>query len=148
MGIKKIRVINNTTLSRIITIHSDGYIRLTFEELKQIPLVHLISSLDDNFNELSQKTENVNFSEVTGYTEWGSKTSPAISIGWDWIINVSTTTGSYYKRNAQPRSNLMLITTKNCDIGSSKTNLLIEKLIDKVVWSDEVKHHIRMQYIS
>ena len=128
----------------MMLVSHDGYIRLTFEELQKVLLVHLISNIDDNITELSKET--VDFSKVTGYTEWISTTTPVISVGWDWAINLSSTIeGNYYKRSGQPRSNLMLIDDKNCDLGSSNTKSLVGKVVDKIVWESKIEDCIRKQ---
>lgn len=128
----------------IIVISPDSYIRLTFEELRQISLVHLISGIDEDTPVLLQK--GVSFSEITGYTEWVSNTEPAISIGWDWIIQTLQAKNFHYKRVSEPRSNLMLIDAQQCDLGSVKTAILIEIILDEMNWQSVVQQYISTQY--
>jgi hypothetical protein len=134
------------TDSPIITISHDSYIRLTFEDLRRIPLVHLISGLDEDKPVLLQ--EGATFAEITGYTEWVSETTPTISVGWDWIIQTFQVSGGYYKRSSEPRSNLMLINSQQCDIGSIKCASLIETVIDEIDWQSTVQHYLGTRYTS
>jgi hypothetical protein len=99
MHVKKITGLNIITLSPMLTISPDGYMRLTFEELQQISLVHLISGLDEDNSALLQ--EGATFAEITGYTEWAGITSPAISIGWDWRLQPSLAGTTYYTRTSK-----------------------------------------------
>lgn len=134
--------ITGVYLISAITISSDGYVRLTFDVLQQVPLTHLISGLDEEDNS-SFESETI----ITGYTEWISSTSPAISIGWDWMFNYSQKNGIYYKKmDSEPRSNIMLIDTQQCDIGHAKTAEQLELLIEKLAWQIVVQNYISEQY--
>ena len=130
----------------MLTIFPDGYMRLTVEELRQIPLVHLISGLDEDNPALLQ--EGATFSEITGYTEWVSTTSPTISIGWDWMLQSSQAGVVYYKRVSNPRSNLMLVDAQQRDLGPAKTATLIGKVVDKIAWRILVQDYISTRYAS
>ena len=131
MYIKKIAGLNIITISPMLTISPDGYMRMTFEEFRKISLVHLISSLDEDNPDLLQ--EGATFAEITGYTEWVSTTCPAISIGWDWMLQSSQAGGFCYKRTSKPRSNLMLVDLQQCDLGPAKTAIMIGKAVDEIV---------------
>ena len=146
MYIKKTAESNITTVSPMLTIFPDGYMRLTVEELRQISLVHLLSGLDEDNPALLQ--EGAIFSEITGYTEWVSTTSPAISIGWDWMLQSSQAGAVYYKRVSDPRSNLMLVDAQQRDLGPAKTATLIGKVVDKIVWRSVVQNYISTRYAS
>lgn len=127
-----------------IAISTDGYIRITFEELRDILLGHLISGLDDDKPILLQ--EGAILTEISGYTEWVSNTFPAISIGWDWIIKPLEVNGDYYKRSSEPRSNLMLIDAQQRDLGFAKTAALIEIVVDEMAWQGVIKDYINARY--
>ena len=146
MYIKKLAESNITTVSPMLTIFPDGYMRLTVEELRQISLVHLLSGLDEDNPALLQG--GATFSEITGYSEWVSTTSPAISIGWDWMLQSSQAGAVYYERASDPRSNLMLIDTQQRDLGPAKTATLIGKVVDKIVWRSVVQDYISTRYAS
>jgi len=146
MYIKKLAESNIITISPMPTISPDGYMRLTDEELRQISLVHLLSGLDEDNPALLQ--EGAIFSAITGYTEWVSTTSPAISIGWDWMLQSSPEGAVYYKRVSDPRSNLMLVDAQQRDLGPAKTATLIGKEVDKIVWRSVVQDYISTRYAS
>jgi Domain of unknown function (DUF4902) len=146
MHVKKITESNIITLSFILAISTDGYMRLTFEELQGIPLVHLISGLDEDNPVLLQ--EGATFAELTGYTEWVSITSPAISIGWDWMLQSSQAGAACYTRVSKPRSNLMLVDAQRRDLGPDRTATLIEKVVDKLNWHIVVQDYISTRYAS
>jgi len=146
MRFKNITGVNVIADSSIITISPDGYMRLTFEEFQQIPLVHLMSGLDEDNPDLLQ--EGAVFAEITGYTEWVSTTMPAISIGWDWKFQFSQSEEYYYKRSSKPRSNIMLIDVQQRDLGPSKSDTLIETIVDQIGWQIVVQDHISTRYAS
>ena len=146
MYFKKIAGSNIITVSPMLTISPDGYMRLTFEELRQISLVHFISGLDEDNPALLQ--EGATFSEITGYTEWISTTSPAISIGWDWMLQSSQAGAVYYKRASNPRSNLLLVDAQQRDLGPARTATLIGKVVDEINWHIVVQDYISTRYAS
>lgn len=128
----------------IIAISSDSYIRLTFERFRKITFVHLVSGLDDDKPAMLQK--GTIFTEITGYTEWVSETTPTISIGWDWMIQPTQEKEGFYKRISEPRSNLMLIDSQQQDFGPVKTAMLIETVIDEIVWQNVIQQYISKRY--
>ncbi|MDO9105758.1 MAG: DUF4902 domain-containing protein [Methylovulum sp.] len=146
MSIKNITGVNVIADSLIITICPDGYMRLTFEEFQHIPLVHLMSGLDEDNPALSQ--EGAVFAEMTGYTEWVSTSTPTISIGWDWTFQFSQAGQFYYKRSGKPRSNLMLVDEQQHDLGQMKSDSLIESVVDRIVWQTIVQDYISARYAS
>jgi len=66
-----------------IRVSKDGYIRLTEKTLHAIPIRHLDSGVYRTDHRDHPATRP---STLSGYTEWVSETSPAISIGWDWQL--------------------------------------------------------------
>jgi hypothetical protein len=121
----------------------DGFIRLTLGTLVGIPLVHLMSGLDD---ESPGDTESeAGPTTVCGYTEWLSTGDHVITIGWDWHLLV-TDRSPYCVRVNQPRSNLMLVDANRRDFGLGKTRLLLEAVIDSFSWQDEIIRFISSRY--
>lgn len=129
-----------------ITISSDGYIRLTFDEFRKISVVHLVSGLDDN--PPLQLQNGATYTQITGYTEWISETTPAVSIGWDWILQSIPFKDILYRRISEPRCNLMLIDSQRHDFGELKTATLIETVIDEIAWENIVQDYIKNRYSS
>lgn len=145
MHIKNIYGVETITIQPIMRIDPDSYIRLTFDEFRQLPLVHLISGLDEDKPILLP--EGAIYSDITGYTEWVSDTMPAVSVGWDWMIQSTQVKGEYYKRISEPRSNLMLVNAQQRDLGPTKTAALIETVIDKIAWKNVISQYISTRYM-
>lgn len=124
----------------IIAVSADSYIRLTFEKFWKMKLVHLVSGLDEDKSVCLQK--GAISTEITGYTEWVSDTTPAISVGWDWMIQAE----GRYQRISEPRSNLMLMDSRRQDFGPVKTTALIEIVIDEMAWQKLIQQYISRRY--
>lgn len=71
----------------MMTLSDDGLIRLTLETLRTIPFTHLLSGLDVHDGS-PPICEAASLDPISGYTEWLSTTSPAITLGWDWWLDV------------------------------------------------------------
>jgi hypothetical protein len=137
---------NPTAESRFPGIHlsSDGYVRLTLATLHRIPLVHLMSAMDDECP--GDAGCGAQFAPISGYTEWVSTTVPALSIGWDWELCASRSQ-LCYARIGGPRSNIMLIDQiKGRDLGSDRTSTLLASFIDSLPWQQHVEIHITNRY--
>jgi hypothetical protein len=92
--------------------------------------------------------EGATFTELTGYTEWVSITSPAISTGSDWMFQSSQTRAAYYAKVSKLRSNLMLVDPQKHDLGPDRTTTLIEKVVDEINWRVVVQDYISTRYAS
>ncbi|HKJ09535.1 MAG TPA: DUF4902 domain-containing protein [Gammaproteobacteria bacterium] len=126
-----------------LAVSHDGYIRLSFRELQTVPLVHLISGLDDDapvsgFNGAMP-------TDIAGYTEWVSLQQPAVTLGWDWQLHC-TPAGTRLRRTGEPRSNLMLQDASGTDIGYRQTTLQLEVFIAVLGWQETVERHISHRY--
>ncbi|KAF3996241.1 DUF4902 domain-containing protein [Glaciimonas immobilis] len=128
---------------KIFTISSDGYIRLLFEELQNITLVHLISGLDQDMP--SPILGGAVTTTITGYTEWVTATSPGITLGWDWQLAV-VFKSIHLHRISEPRSNVMMHNSDRVDMGPIKTTTLLENFIDNFDWQSTVQKHITGDY--
>lgn len=118
----------------MMIISDDGFIRMELDYLMNVSLFHLIS-----INEESTFTES--YSKIFGYTEWISKTTPTVSIGWDWKLSHDNRT-IQIMRIGLPRSNLMLTDYLQCDVGLDQTLHLICQKIDLTAWEMIVKDQI------
>jgi hypothetical protein len=125
------------------TLSEDGYVRLTLEALLAIPLVHLLSGLDDDSPILPQ--EGASFASISGYTEWLSTTAPIITVGWDWRLDVSQGLPIYVRLVAS-RSNVMLVDVLQQDLGFAKTSYLLGTAIDALAWQEKVCIYITSRY--
>jgi hypothetical protein len=117
-----------------ITLSRDGYLRLTFESFRQVKIVHLFSGTDAD--RPSAMGSGASSHPITGYTEWVSHGTPAISIGWDWEL-----TGAQGKaqliQTGKPASNLMFVDQYGHDLGSEQTKLLTAAWLNTFTWQTE-----------
>lgn len=127
----------------MITLSDDSYIRLTLETFLATPLVHLLSGLDDDKPILPQ--EGASLAHISGYTEWVSTTTPTITLGWDWGLDVSPGQPLYVRLGA-PRSNIMLVDAMTHDLGPAKTSELLETAIDALAWQEKAHKYIVTRY--
>lgn len=117
----------------MLSVSSDGYIRLTQDQLSSLELVHLISGLDED--SASPLHTDGATGAITGYTEWvcpiGS--GAAITIGWDWRMQGGADQASL-ERISDPRSNLMLQDNSKIDHGQIHTLVEVCTFVDSLNW--------------
>jgi hypothetical protein len=126
-----------------ITLCEDGYVRLTHDTLLAIPLQHLLSGLDEDAP--AGACEGASLAPISGYTEWVSTTTPAITLGWDWQLDLAQGRPRYARLGA-PRTNVMLVDTHETDLGRAKTAMFLELAIDALPWQEEVSRSIAARY--
>ena len=134
----------NSQIHHPITLSQDGYVRMLLKTLESVPLAHLVSGLDDDTPILPQ--EGASLTPISGYTEWLSITTPAITLGWDWQMDTSQGCPQLVRMDA-PRSNIMLVDVMQRDLGITTTLKLLEALVDKLDWQAVVQSHIITRYI-
>lgn len=127
------------TTEKLLRVSTDGYIRLSFSEMRNVDLQHLITGLDEDTP--STSAEGALLTTITGYTEWVSTTVPGITIGWDWQLDTALNRIRLHRVN-QPRSNLMLQDIHQTDLGPAKTSAMLEVFIDKLNWQVHARNHI------
>lgn len=120
-----------------------GYVRLSFEELQNLILVHLISGMDEDGP--AQLSDNATETAIGGYTEWVSTGSPVITLGWDWQM-LFENKFIRLRRISEPRSNVMLQSPARLDLGHDKTVTLLETFIDAYNWQPEALEQINARY--
>jgi hypothetical protein len=123
----------------------DGYLRLALGHLRAVPLVHLISGLDAEPGDEPPESVGAMLAAIAGYTEWISLTTPAISVGWDWLLDVSDRKVRYL-RMGEPRSNIMLLDPHHRDLGPTQTAVALALLVDELVWQETVSEYVRVRY--
>ena len=114
------------TIPTHFSISTDGFIRMSENQLMNYPLQHLISTVESTQIEDSQIL-------YYGFTEWATSLTPALSTGWDWEFVEQNGIASL-KRIGLPRSNIMIVDVSGTDIGCDVTKTLIEKKIDTLFW--------------
>jgi hypothetical protein len=112
----------------------DGYIRLTYESFLKYEMLHLFSGMDEERPTASGV--GANFSTITGYTEWVTHDSPAITIGWDWEV-----TGVQGKarlvQTGTPGRNLMFVDQHGQDLGPAQTTAMLLDWLNAFHWQAE-----------
>lgn len=111
---------------------ADGYVRMSLAELQATPLTHLMSHLDEE-----EANEGGLALPITGYSEWISSGTPAITIGWDWQLQLCPDDVKLTVLH-EPRSNIMLLDTQGSDLGAATTGRLLAEFVDSLAWRKEV----------
>lgn len=111
---------------------SDGFIRVSLNELLSLTIIHLMSGLDggDPSNDVCGRP-----TTISGYTEWVSKSEPAISIGWDWSIEPSVPAG-WCRRVSAPRANVMVVDSNGADLPWKQNLEWVGAVVDALPWAD------------
>ena len=123
----------------MLIISTDGYIRLTFDQLGSLRFGHLISGLDETDDCAAP-------GGITGYTEWTSAGAPVLSLGWDWIMVAGGGGIVELKRLGAPRSNCMLQDTAGADLGFTATLARLSRFVDSLAWQCETGGQIATRY--
>jgi hypothetical protein len=122
----------------------DGYLRLGMLDLLQGDLHHVLSGMDEPV--ISALGERCGYrTEICGYTEWGSRTHPHLTIGWDWRLAASCN-GVRCVRVGLPRSNLMLIGFEGGDLGGEATEHVLSAWVDTLPWSAVTRQSIEERH--
>lgn len=117
---------------------------MPLSELSSLTLTHFLSGLDDEATEYNHN--DVNQTTISGYTEWLSQGEPAITVGWDWHLDLTNNVPCYV-RDGWPRTNLMLVdTVTHQDLGDEATAASLARLIDQSEWTCETIKHIGLRY--
>ncbi|MES2299296.1 MAG: DUF4902 domain-containing protein [Pseudomonadota bacterium] len=127
----------------MFSISTDGYIRLTLAKLRSFKLIHLISGMDEDVPPCSE--HGAISTAITGYTEWVSSGTPALTIGWDWQMNVSD--GNVcLTRISESRSNILLQDGNLLDLGPTESSALLDHFVDTLDWHDTAADFINARY--
>ena len=121
----------------------DGYIRLSSSEIELIPFYHLASEVM-----LSSKKRgrlNDTEEEISGISEWVSKTFPMVSISWDWRLDYSKRPIGY-NMIGLPYSNVMLCDKSRKDIGVDITRNWLSEFVKTLNWREELRAYIAINY--
>lgn len=123
-------------------ISSDGYIRLTRQQLDEITLTHLTTGLDEDGPDLA--TAGAAPTAIAGYTEWLS--SPAgITIGWDWKMDV-VDRKVVLRRVDTPRSNVLLLDDDGNDLTPAASQQGLAAFVDRIDWQAEAIACLNSRY--
>jgi hypothetical protein len=84
----------------------NGLVFVEIAELVHVPFKHLVTALDEDHT--GRRSNCGCVLTITGSTEWLSETDPAITLGWDWVIDARAG-GAKAWRVGLPRTNVSLI---------------------------------------
>ena len=122
---------------------SDGYIRLSLQQLPHVQLHHLHSSL---YTERSpEQSRATSLTDIQGYTEWVTQSQPSISIGWDWQVHYRTG-ATNYSMVGQPFSNLLLQNNQQQDFSLNESLSMLTIWLNTLNWQEKISHYIQSKY--
>lgn len=121
----------------------DYYLRLHEAALLATVLEHIESGLDIDLESQAPPAAAEASSDalsMRGFTEWASSTSPAVSVGWDWI---TTQPGLLLLDGSSLRTNVMLVDGQGTDRGHKATVLNLVRLVEGFDWQSAVLGALR-----
>lgn len=110
---------------------SDGYLRMTLTAFSAVPLCHLLTQLHEHQHQKAGSSDCL--TEISGYTEWVSRTLPVISVSWDWTLG-AVHGKALCRREGPPFSNIMLVDAQSQDLGADRTAAALGNVIDTHSW--------------
>jgi hypothetical protein len=123
----------------------DGYLRVTGDKLQQVRLEHLLSGLDDEAPGSMTRGVGAAVATLAGFTEWVGDRKPVVSVGWDWRA-ADRHGAPRYLRVGPPRSNLMLVDARGCDLGFEFTSVHVGCWLDQQCWQESVALFLSKMY--
>jgi hypothetical protein len=114
---------------------------MSLDELLSLPIAHLVSGVDAERagSGLAALQACGRETLICGYTEWVSASWPAVSLGWDWHLQLDGPLAPQplrWARLGQPRTNVMLVYTAGGDAGWSKNLEMLATVVDALPWQD------------
>ncbi len=118
----------------------DGFVRLSLDGILDVRLEHFLSGADhDPRGRARCGVPTI----ICGYSEWVSRTTPRISLGWDWRL--SSAQGLIgLVRVGLPRSNVMLIDRHGADYGWQHNLEALATVVDALPWRDDTEHALSL----
>lgn len=123
-------------------VSGDGYIRLMQAQLDSLVIHHLITGLDEDTCLIA--AAGAASTAIAGYTEWLSS-PPGITIGWDWKMDV-VDGEVVLRRVSPPRSNVMLQSENEVDLGPVFTENKLAIFVDRYEWQIEAIAALNYHY--
>lgn len=120
----------------MLKLSEDGYIRLVFTDFLPISIVHLFTEFNDEGFHIGM-ADSLLSTRITGQTEWASQGTPAVSIGWDFILNIKDKQRTYSIHDPI-RSNVMFIDENGSDLGHDQTSRMLYDHLHTQAWKDVI----------
>ncbi len=120
-----------------------GLIRLSLAQLRNLPLCHLVTGLDEGSPGREQCG---NAWALSGYTEWITQGDNPVTLGWDWLAEPGN--GALrWSRVGAPFSNLMLVDSAQRDYGWSRNLAALSSYVDRLAWHQVVGQALSARYV-
>ncbi len=118
----------------------ENYLHLSYVDFLYLEFEHLSSGLyqEDPLDAFCNAKETT----ITGYTEWVSKSTPQVSLGWDWQL-VYVDGKVNFSALGQPFTNLMLDNSQGRALGWDSTLALLQQWLQRFNWQASVERHIK-----
>ena len=113
-------------------LHCDGFLRIELGSILTSKFTYLFSDL------YPEPTPHLTggWCLASGFSEWCSLDSRAISLGWDWAV-MADRAGLTLVRMGLPRSNIMLVDGQGHDHGWLESLKILTTVIDAIPWQGE-----------
>ncbi len=121
----------------------EGCVSLRLDTLLSIPLVHLVSGLDEE--ERVDIKRDGKQTTISGYTEWVSASEPAISLGWDWHLD-PLRGAPWFVRSSPPRSNIRLLDERLREVEWRRSQVALAGVVDALSWQEGTQAAIASRY--
>ncbi|MDB5829627.1 MAG: hypothetical protein JWQ73_3847 [Variovorax sp.] len=121
-------------------VDADGFLRLSPQAVFQASFVHFVSGLDHH--ECTEPCGSP--AQLSGYTEWLSRTAPLISLGWDWRIEAGSQLVCL--RCGPPRSNVLFVDEAMRDLDWKRNLEVLGNVVDALAWSQVTARAIAVRY--
>lgn len=130
----------------------DGLVRLTLRQMRELPLVHLMSGLDEAPAEglgpgVTLLPRCGCMTTLSGYTEWLGGETLTVTLGWDWCLDLAHGTPSW-RRLGEPRSNVQLVDAGGRDLVYRRNLVLLGAVVDTLPWAAQARDAIAMRYAA
>jgi hypothetical protein len=124
-----------------LAVLADGTVRIPAGRLHELPLVHLVSGLDEP--SAAERQAGDCASTLSGYTEWVYGEPSVVTIGWDWQL---VPPGPLLRRIGTPSSNIVLHDAVRGTLDAQATGLLLSHYIDHIAWQTETLAQLSRRY--
>lgn len=116
-------------------VSTDGLVRLTLDELMSLPIFHLLSGVD--VDDSCMRSSCGSPTTISGFTEWMSRTHPAVTLGWDWCLVLKSNV-AFWTRLGEPRTNVLLIHEDGVEKTWAQSLEQVATVVDALPWADLV----------
>ena len=117
------------------SIADDGFLRMTLEDVLSLPFTHLASGVDEVDEHGTERCGSC--TTISGYTEWVARTSPPVSVGWDWVVDAGR-----WRRAGPPRSNVLLLDPIKRPYDWARNEAILGTVVDAIPWQEQAREAV------